>query len=408
MLEIPEAYAQLSDLADRIRASRYADRHEAIATVQAHGRVLAKPVHCRYDAPAFDQSAMDGIAFAWQADLSRLKVLGRVAAGDAPNGFRLEPGECVRIMTGAPVPETTDTVVPVEQLAFSPDGKSVAVQATPEKAEHVRKQGENLRAGDVLLTAGHWINAASIAAMTSQGLSEVSVFPQIRVGILTTGDEVVDHQAELAPGQIHDSNGPGLSALLNRPHLAFQQLGSMPDDLEGLQRLLESHTSLDIVILTGGVSMGDFDFVPKAAEQAGFKPLFHKVRIKPGKPLLVSEHESGCVLFGLPGNPVSTLVSTQLFVLPFLTSLLGETMQPPLEVFLPLSGAAKGAKFPYYVPVTWSTWEGELAVAPVPISGSGDIVRFAGGETLACLPPQRMIEPGEKVQVLLLHSHRVG
>lgn len=408
MIEIAEAYQQLAALATTCRAKRAQRPAQVVPVTQANGRVLATSVTCRYDAPGFDQSAMDGIAFAWQEDLRQLKVVGVVAAGDVPDSVALAAGTCVRMMTGAPVPTSADTVVPVERLTFSDDGTHVCVNVQPQIGDHVRKRGENLRQGAPLFAANTWINATVLSALAAQGIAEVSVKPKIQVGILTTGNEVVDHRATLAAGQIHDSNGPGIAALLDQPHIAWESLGSMPDQLQTLRDLLANHTYLDLIILTGGVSMGDFDFVPQAAQDAGFRHCFHKVRIKPGKPLLVSEHPAGTVLFGLPGNPVSSLVSTRLFVLPFISGLVAKQMQAPLMLELPLSSAAEGAKFPYYVPVQWDQWQGELAVKPVPISGSGDIVRFAQGETLACLPPTKKLCAGEKVQVLLLHSHRVG
>lgn len=408
MIEIAEAYQKLSELAEKARARHRQRAPLLIATTNAAGCVLAESVHCRYDAPAFDQSAMDGIAFAYQADLTQLEVCGTIAAGDPPDAYILKAGQCVRIMTGAPVPSSADTVVPVEQLIFSADDTSVQVNAQPEQGENVRKRGENLRQGQVLLPADTQVNAACIAALTAQGISQISVRPPVNVGILTTGNEVLDHRATLAPGQIHDSNGPAIGTLLSQPHIQWESLGRLPDDQDALAQLLASHTYLDIVILTGGVSMGNFDFVPGAAEAAGYQQVFHKVRIKPGKPLLVSQHDSGSVLFGLPGNPVSSLVSTQLFVLPFIQGVTSAHMQQPIKIELPLSEAAKGARFPYYIPVIWDQWQGQTAVKPVPISGSGDIVRFAQGQTLACLPATKMVAAGEKVQVLLLQTGCVG
>ena len=377
---------------------------ESLPLLSALGRYVAEAAVCRLDHPAFDQSAMDGIAYPWEPDLEKLQLLGTIAAGDDPQARKVGKGEAVRIMTGAPVPEGADTVAMVEKVVV--EGQTVTLTEPGPKGQHIRFCGENMKTGDVLAEVGTRLTPGYLAALVSQGVREVAVRPKLRVGLATTGNEVVPYHQPLMPGQIYNSNAPALEALLRGPDVAFLGLGVLPDNLAQTTACLAHQTDQDVLILTGGVSMGAFDFVPEAAVAAGFKPLFHKVQMKPGKPIWVGRHPKGTWLFGLPGNPVSALVGTSLFVQPLLEALRTGIFTQPRWAHLPIEKDVRNhSKFPFFQGCKLKQMDGELCASPVQTSGSGDILRFGASETLMRIPPASTLQAGAAVEVLLpLHG----
>ena len=405
MIEVEEALRLIGQAFEHSGALVGSDD---MALETALGRVLSTPVECRLDHPGFDQSAMDGIAFRG-ASGGRLRVIGTVAAGDPPDQLMPGPGECVRIMTGAPVPSSTDTVEMVEQVRFETEtdeagnAREIAVlEGEIHGGRHIRRQGENARAGEPLYPEGTLVRAGELAGLLSQGVRRVRVRRKIRIGIATTGDEVVPYHRPLEPGQIYNTNALALAGLLEAPSVEIVQLGVFPDDLVQTRACLEVNTDLDVLVLTGGVSMGRFDFVPEAAERAGFVPQFHKVRMKPGKPLWFGRHPEGTFLFGLPGNPVSAMVGTLLFVTPLVRALATGSFREPLWTSMPLATAcANRARFPFFAGGSFTPTSTGLHVTPLPTSGSGDVIRFSHWDTLIRLPPSAEFESETTVQVLL-------
>jgi len=400
MITIEQAYQSLARAAQSRQRGLSA---EDVPVERCLGRVLAAPVHCLYDSPLFDQSAMDGVAFAWRSDVRDFAYVGAVAAGDPPDQVRPKAGECVRIMTGAPIPETTDTVQMIEKIEIDHD--RIHLKELPDRGAHIRRAGENLRRGDVLFPAGARIDAPALAALLTQGVRAVSVLRPLRVGVAATGNEVIDHRRPLEPGRIFNSNSPAVAAMLAGPSVEVIPLGLLPDHLERTAACLAHNAELDALVLSGGVSMGDFDLVPEAAKKAGFREIFHKIQMKPGKPIWFGAHPKGAFLFGLPGNPVSALVGARLFAQPTLSALLTGAFRRPVWGRVRAGEAMANRRgLTLFFPVRLEDGERGPQALSLPTSGSGDVLRFAALDALGRLPPQSTVDPGQDLHILLPFS----
>lgn len=293
-------------------------------------RYAAEPVLATQDLPPFDNSAMDGYAVRAQ-DLARpktnyplsLRLIGQVAAGESFTGA-LGPGECVRIFTGSPLPTGADAVVMQEDTALVPtDPHQVAILEPVTPAENVRFRGEDLKTGQTLVPRGARLGAAQLALLASMGLGEVLVGRRPTVGLLATGNELREPGQPLAPGQIYESNRATLAALttgLGAIPRIYPLVADTPDATRSA--LLASLDACDITMTSGGVSVGELDFVKASFEQIGGELDFWRVAIKPGKPFVLGKRQ-GKLLFGLPGNPVSAFVTFLLLVAPPLLKLQG-------------------------------------------------------------------------------------
>jgi len=300
---------------------------KTIPVREALGRVVIEDAFSIIDLPPFDKSIMDGYAVCDERETYRL--LDVIAAGDAEIPA-LEPGKCVKIMTGAPVPEGALRIVRVEETEET-DGL-VRVSGR-EKRTFIAPRGSDVAEGDPVVRAGERLDALACANLVSCGVEKVAVAAKPRVSVITTGSEIVESMADFGPGKIFDSNGPMLANLLEQSGCAPVQAKNVPDDLDRLaSELGRALEQSDLVILSGGVSMGDFDFVPDAMEACGLDIHFSRVLIKPGRPVTFAGGKSGAAL-GLPGNPVSIVATFYLFALPALTALEGSFEKPR---FLPL------------------------------------------------------------------------
>jgi len=282
-------------------------------------RVLATDVEARVDVPATDVSAMDGYAVGTGSASMTLPVRGTVAAGDRP-GFQLEPETAVRIMTGAPVPEAADRVVPIELTDGGED--TVTLERAVASGAHIRRRSEVISCGEGLLSAGTVLTPGALATLATHGISTLEVHSQPSVAVVTTGDEVVPPGIEPGPGQLRDSHTDFLLAAGRGLGLDFASLGIAADDPESLAERISSGMRSDVLIIGGGVSKGAYDWVERALLQCGCELLFHNVAIQPGKPMLAARHDGGLV-FGLPGNPNAVMATFSLFVRPALRRLLG-------------------------------------------------------------------------------------
>ncbi len=305
---------------------------ETRALVEAQGRVLARDLRSEQPLPPFDGSAMDG--YALRAEDSRaespvaLRVAGRSIAGH-PHPEELEPGSCLRILTGAALPPGADAVV--IQEAVEQQGGRILLPGPVETGANVRKAGDDLPAGAIVLEAGCRLHPARIAAAAAAGFAEVRVWRRPRVAYFTTGDELRPLGAALGPGQIYDSNRHALRALLERLDVEAIDLGRIEDRPETVRSALQMAADCsDVVLTTGGVSVGDTDYVKPAVEELGRLSLW-RIAIKPGKPLAVGRIGSAR-FYGLPGNPVSVLVTFYQLVAPALRRLSGERDVLPLQV----------------------------------------------------------------------------
>ncbi len=304
--------------------------NDTLAITDALDRVLAEPVTARIDVPSARVSAMDGFALSTTSTRAgaRLRIAGVSAAGHPWNG-QLATGECVRILTGAVIPESADTVV-IQEHARA-EGGFITLERQPRAGVHIRNPGEDTRAGTVILGPGRRLTAADIGLLASQGISDVTVVRRPKVAFFTTGDELVPIGQTLGPGQIHDSNRYTLRALLSRYPVQFIDLGVIPDAEDAVRSALtHAGESADLMLTTGGVSVGDADFVSRLLRSEGDTD-FWKVAMKPGRPLAFGRFGQAMFL-GLPGNPVSVMATFSLFVRPALLRLCGTVPEPPLSL----------------------------------------------------------------------------
>jgi molybdopterin molybdotransferase len=372
------------DEAWRIISARCAPlAEEAIERRAATGRVLARPLQATVDVPAADVSAMDGYALAGPIRLGEpRRVATTIAAGDAP-GVLLQPPAVARIMTGAPMPYGADRVIPVEQSTSSPDRETVTFQAEAAPGDHIRRRGEILRAGEPLLPAGALLTPGALALLATHGHREIPVHREPAVAVLTTGDEVVPPETEPEPGQLRDSHTDFLTAAGETLGLRFQPLGIAPDREDTLELMIESGLHFDVLLLCGGVSKGEFDFVEGVLAAHGCQIEVDSVAIQPGQPLVFATHPGGLV-FGLPGNPASVMVCFWLFVRPALQKLMGIeegwwSRALPGILTAPLPGAGARDRF---VAADVEIQNGTLRVTPHPPKGSHDLAAYAHGTGL--------------------------
>lgn len=342
MISYPEAVAL-------IRAQVRPLPGERCLAAQAAGRVLAADIISPEHLPPFDNSAMDGAAFHTGGMTlpagSEFGVMGVQVAGDAAVSlpFERSTSDCWQIMTGARMPDGTDSVMPIEQLeilARDDQGHPARFRLTKDLAplQNVRCHGEDVASGDHVLAAGHRLDAAALAMLSALGIAEVEVCARPRVALVCTGSELVDDpRAELASGQIRNINAPFLTQRLQAAGTTLVANETLTDDPAlfdaFLQRMDAQHC--DVILSCGAVSMGDFDFVPAALQRAGAEIFFHKVQMRPGKPILFARLPNGCWYFGLPGNPVSSAVGLRFFVEPALRRLQNLPDEQPLR--LPLA-----------------------------------------------------------------------
>jgi len=283
---------------------------QSVPLAEACGLQLAEPIHADRDNPPFPRAMMDGYAVR-TADAGRtVRVVGEVAAGQTATTDVAE-GRCLEIMTGAPCPTGTEAVVQKEQIRR--DADQVTLPATITAGQHIAPQGSECKAGRGVLHPGETVTPLAIAVMASFGLESVKITPRPRLAVITTGAELIAPGEEPQPGQIRDSNGPMLVAMacdvgIDRPpHLHAQ------DRLEAISEALKQVADRNIILLTGGVSVGNYDLVPQALKDYGAEPVFHKVSQKPGKPLLIARKGTQ-LIFGLPGNPLATHFCFQRYV----------------------------------------------------------------------------------------------
>lgn len=313
MISVDEAKRKVRDTAFHTKVGR-------IQLEKARDLVLAEDIHAPCAIPAFAQSSMDGYALRLEDLPAQLSIVGEIAAGNNQQQV-LHPGETIRIFTGAPLPVGADTVVMQEKVAVV-NGKMRIPDIQPLKGEHVRQRGSEIKQGEVALKKGTRLTVPAIGFLAGIGIDEVLVFLPPKIGIILTGDELQQPGKELAFGQVYESNSFTLKAAL--ASLAIHEVTSYyaEDNLEGLTAVLKKAlTDQDIVLLTGGVSVGDYDFVLKAAAACGINQVFHKVKQKPGKPLYFG-HTSDRLVFGLPGNPSSVLNCFYQYVFPKLEEIL--------------------------------------------------------------------------------------
>lgn len=380
---------------------------ERLALRAALGRVLAEDAHATANVPAHTNSAMDGYAVRagdLAPDSGRLQVIGTAMAG-APYRGEVRPGQCVRIMTGAPLPAGADTVVMQEQVERA--GEWIEVRGAHRRGDNVRAAGEDLRTGDLALGAGHRLLPADLGLLASLGRVEVGVARRVRVAFFSTGDELRSLGEPLDEGQIYDSNRYTLYGMLSRLGVELIDMGVVRDERAAVRRAFsDAAAAADAVITSGGASVGEADYVKETLEALG-EVRFWRVNMKPGRPLAFGR-VGGAAFFGLPGNPVSVMVTFYQFVEPALRRLMGEREPQPAPTFR-VPCVVRLRKRPGRTEFQRGILErgptGELTVRDTGDQGSGILCSMTRANCFIILPAEAQdIEPGTPVEVQPFHG----
>jgi molybdopterin molybdotransferase len=372
---------------------------------KAAGRVLAAPVSATADVPPFRRSAMDGYAVRSE-DLAqvpaRLRIVGEARAG-IPAPAAVGPGEAMAIFTGAPVPEGADAVQMVEQTRPAEDRESVIILRPVAPGEHITPAGHEAVRGTILIEEGRVIGPAEMAVLATFGWARVPVWRLPRVALMATGDEIVECDAVPGPAQIRNSNSLSLRGQLGVLGITPDYLGIARDDLAHLRAMVSDGLKRDVLLVTGGVSMGEYDLVKRVFAESGLTIHFDKVSMKPGKPTVFATGP-GRIAFGLPGNPVSTFVAFENFVRPALGRLAGRRLPDLPRVRARLRGSMRQVAGRTAFLPAWLTLDSEgWAVEALRWRGSGDIIGFSRSNAMVIFPGEKDFMPeGETVEVLLL------
>ncbi|MGB2986645.1 MAG: gephyrin-like molybdotransferase Glp [Phycisphaerae bacterium] len=400
MIDIPEAYEVL------FSNIQPGDTVE-VPLSEALYRTLAGPIRCDVDYPPFDQSVMDGYAVR-ATDVAAapvtLKIVGQIAAGTVPKK-PLSPGETMQINTGAPIPPGADAVVCVEHTGPAPSGEDVLIRKAVKPGEFVTPRATYISAGQVVLEAGTRLMPVEIGAAASAGIDRVMVYRRPTVAVLSTGDELIEIDRKPTGAQIRNSNQYLLVALVTAAHAEPIVLGVARDNREAIREGIIEGLRSDVLCITGGVSMGAFDFVPEALEQCGAAFHIRKMAIKPGRPIIFATMPDGTLVFGLPGNPASALVGFELLVKPALAALEGRGRAVPPVVRATLQGSIKPTSDRRtFLPARARVKEdGEWAVETLSWHGSGDSFGMVTANALIMRPPAAgAVTTGDTVSMILL------
>jgi len=377
---------------------------ETIPFRSAYGYTIAEDVFADSDIPPYNKSAMDGYAVKSGSiadGITVFTVSGTVSAGSVPE-TAIDRYHCMKIMTGAPIPDGADAVVMVEKTELLAEGR-VRILSPVVAGQNICKRGEDIGRGERVLRKESVIGAAEIAILASVGKTEVKVVKKPSVGVLTTGSEIVEPEQKPPYGAIRNSNGPMLSCLAEASGCHVEYHGVGRDNAYELRTLFEKGLEKDVLLVSGGVSMGDYDLVPAILKEAGADIFFHKVSIKPGKPLLFAR-KGICHIFGIPGNPVSNFTTFHMFIKPSLLKMMGRKNHLPLLLHASVEEDVrrKGSRS-YIMPARYMVREGILKVQPFKLNGSADIVGCSGCNALILIDNSReSVHKGETVDVMLL------
>ena len=379
---------------------------EAISFHKAVGRVLAEAIAADRDLPPFNRVMMDGIAVNYSAieqGIESFKIKATQAAGDEPVEIE-NLHECIEIMTGAAMPASVDTIIPYENIAVA-DGKASVTKSGIQKGQSLHLKGADKKAGEVIIAGGRVITPSLINTIASVGISELLVKRLPKVVIISSGDELVDIDQQPSSVQIRKSNSYTLQAVLRQHHIEADLL-HIPDDPEIThQQLTSCLENYDVILMTGGISMGKFDYIPQVLAELQVKTIFHKVNQRPGKPFWFGKHEGGTLVFAFPGNPVATFMCVHRYFLPWLRASQGLAPKSPLYAVLDQDFTFKPA-LTYYLQVNLQfSKEGKLLATPIEGNGSGDFANLAETDAFLELPWERdSFYKGEAFKAWLFES----
>ncbi|GHB50004.1 molybdopterin molybdotransferase MoeA [Mongoliitalea lutea] len=363
----------------------------------AAGLVCGEDIFSPMDVPSFDNSAMDGYAIAWEAGVQSWELNGEVAAG-AKETSSLEKGKAVRIFTGAPIPEGADTVIQQEWVTVS--GNTISLQnQSLEKGMHVRKKGTQTQLGSLILPKGSLITPGGIGLLASVGLEDVSVFLPPRVVVIITGNEIKEVGETLEHGQIYNANEPVLDAYLKQEGIKEIDFIRVEDHAASVRQAIQTALSnADLVLLSGGISVGDYDFVKGGLEKAGVQELFYKIKQKPGKPIFAGI-KGQQLIFALPGNPASVITCFNQYVKPAIRQWMGKKADWESKSFLPLaSPVKKNPNLTFFLKVKIA----DSQVQVLPGQESFNLIAFAQADGFAEIPEGvDFLDAGEQVTLYL-------
>lgn len=354
------------------------------------GLVLQEEVRATCAVPAFDNSAMDGYAVlasdlttASEASPVALEKLAYVPAGDRALQ-PIQPRHCFQVATGAELPRGGDTIVMKEHVKV--EGNKIWFNRVPKKAQHVRFKGEDIQENQIVLSRGEVIGPSQITLLAAFGYAQVLVQPPLEVVVITTGNELIDVDQPLEPGKIHDTNSYMLAALVREERCLCHRVGIVRDDPELLYQTLKKHIHADLILITGGVSVGDRDFVKELLKKVGVEEIFWKVRIKPGKPFFFGKSEKSLV-FGLPGNPVSSYVVFEEFARPAIRKAMGYFhLEKPLVTAILDLPIKERTERRQYIRAQLRKEQEQFRVKPMPVQGSHSLSSLAGANALIVVP----------------------
>ncbi len=366
---------------------------EEIPLEKALHRILAEDIISSIDMPPFPKSAMDGYALRSDDNSERFQIVEVIPAGYVPHRA-LSKGQCAKIMTGGMLPEGADRVI-IKEVTSEADGYMTIIGQ--DNNQNICFQGEDISVGDLVLTKGSRLRPQEIAVAASMGLTKIKVFRQPEVGIITTGSEIIQTGQELKKGQIYDSNTFSLSAQVIQAGALVKSRQTAVDNPQEIRYWIKKLLEIcDIVLISGGVSVGDFDYVPPVLKELGVKLHFEKIAVKPGKPTVFGTRGRTFV-FGVPGNPVSTFVIFELFIKPLLLRMMGHEWQPlVIKGTMSQEIQRKRSERSAYYPVVYKDGQ----VYPIPYHGSAHIHALTKANGLICLPRgQEKIATGSTVYV---------
>jgi len=372
---------------------------ELVPVEKAIGKILCENIIAKINMPPFNKSAMDGFAVQLKDVTSipiSLKCCGLIQAGEqTPN--KINPKECIKIMTGAPLPKNADTVIKVEDTVQKND--SIKILTTLQKGQNICFKGEDIKVGQKLLHKGICLCSSHIALISSMGKKKIKVGQQPIVAILNTGGEIIPPGQILPPYKIYNSNGPMLSALLNSDAIPNKFLGIARDNDKELTLAIKKGLTYDILLISGGVSMGDYDLVPGILKKMGIKKIFHKVRIKPGQPLFFGVKKK-TLIFGIPGNPVSNFLAYHIFILPTIKKMMGyQSFMPQFQNGLLKKNFRQKTGRKHFVLVQITKVNHQYHIYPVKCHGSADIYALSQSNGFMIIEKnQTFIKQGSKVK----------
>jgi molybdopterin molybdotransferase len=389
---------------------------ESVDLLAAAGRVLAKSIVADRDLPPFPRSTRDGYAVR-SADVltvpATLQLIGEIRAGERIENIpsNVEKGQAVSIMTGAPVPDGADAVVMVEHTSQADN--RVEIQRSIAEGENIVPRGAEARAGGELVPRGIRLNEAAIALAASAGKSKVEVCKRPRIAVLTTGDEIVDIDAIPGPTQIRNSNSYSLAVQIQRAGAEPVILPIAPDETEALRKLIEQGLRCDLLLLTGGVSMGRYDLVEQVLSELNAEFFFTGAKIQPGRPVVFgrcsapagASQRAATYFFGLPGNPVSTMVTFELFARPILEALAGMSPRQLQFVYVKLKSEIRVKPgLTRFLPAILSGDFGDSRVELIPWQGSGDVAATARANCYIVIAPDREQIPVDEFVPIMMRQ----